>query len=56
MDILIIVKLISLFIGIWFTLVNIGRILSNNSVSVANYLYQAIAITVFTIIQFKLYI
>ena len=56
MDILIIVKLISLFIGIWFTLVNIGRILSNNSVSVTNYLYQAIGITVFIIIQFKLYI
>ena len=56
MDILIIVKLISLFIGIWLTLVNSGKILNNNSVSLLNLLCQAIGITVFTIIQFKLYI
>ena len=56
MDILIIIKLISLFIGIWLTIVNIGRLLNNNSVSIINFLCQAIGITVFIIIQFKLYI
>ena len=51
MDILIIIKLISLFIGIWLTIVNIGRLLNNNSVSIINFLCQAIGITVFIIIQ-----
>ena len=51
---LVIVKLVALLLAILFTLVNTGRFINKTSIPVANILIQAISITIFIIIQFKL--
>ena len=45
-------KLIFLFIAIWFTIINIGRIMLKNDVSVINGVLHAIGITGFIYLQF----
>lgn len=48
-------KLISLFIAIWLTIVNIVRLYNKNSLPALNLFCQALAIFVYIVIQFKLY-
>lgn len=52
---MIILKLIALFIGIWFTVINAVRLLGGASVGPINLLIQSISITIFLILQFNLY-
>jgi hypothetical protein len=52
---MIILKFVSLVLAIWFSIVNIGRIYCKQSVSITNLFIQAVSITTFVFIQFKLF-
>lgn len=45
-------KIAFLFLAIWWTLVNIGRLIKKNDISGLNILLQAIGITGFIYLQF----
>ena len=47
-----IIKFICLFIGIWFSIVNIGRMKCKQDVSTSNTFLQALGITGFIFLQF----
>ena len=55
MDTLIIIKLICLFVGIFYSFTNITRMYYKASIPFANLFWWAIGITGFIIIQFNLY-
>lgn len=55
MLLLIVLKFVSLFFGIWFTNVNLGKLIYKQKISESNFFIQAISITIFIFIQFKLY-
>lgn len=46
-----ILKYAFLFLAIWFTIINISKVCMRNSIPFANFLYQAIGITGFVIMQ-----
>lgn len=47
-------KVIFLFLGIWWTIVNVGRIICHQNVPSMNVVLQTIGITGFVVIQFLL--
>lgn len=47
-----IIKFICLFIGIWLSIVNVGRMKYKQDVPVANLFFQALGITGFVFLQF----
>lgn len=52
---MIILKFISLVIAIWFSIVNFGSLAHKQNVSMINLLIQALSITTFLFVQFKLF-
>lgn len=52
--ILLILKSICLFLGIFYTIVNLVRIKYKNDISAGNLIFQGIGITGFIIIQFMI--
>ena len=52
---MIILKLICLFLAIWFTIVNTVKLIYKNRLPALNLIIQAIGITGYTILQFKLW-
>lgn len=53
---LIIIKLISLFLGVLFSIINIGRLIYRQNIPFTNIIFQTIGLLGFIIIQFNLYI
>lgn len=49
------VKLICLFFAVWFTMINIIRLIQRTNIPAGNILIQAIGTVMFIVIQFKLY-
>ena len=49
-----ILKIIFLFIGVWMTLVNTGKIWCRHAVSTLNFLLQTVGIVGFIVLQFNL--
>lgn len=49
---MIILKFICLFLGIWLTIVNVGRVIYKQEVSSSNLFLQALGITGFIFLQF----
>jgi len=50
-----ILKIGFLFIAVWFSIVNFSRLTYKQDLSAVNFIYQAIGIVGFLVIQFKLY-
>lgn len=55
MDTLIIVKLIALFVAIWFTMINIAKLLNKSGIPAWNLFFNAAGVFTFVVIQFKLW-
>lgn len=55
MNYLMIIKLVCMFLGILFSIVNITRAYGKNDIPSMNFIYQTIGIVGFIVIQFKLY-
>lgn len=55
MSMLIWIKLISLAVSIWFSLVIIGRSIHKSGISAGTFIILAISLTTFLTMQFKLY-
>jgi len=55
MNILIIIKFIALFVAIWFTMINIVSMYAKEYIPAINFIINALSITIFVFIQFKLY-
>ena len=49
-----ILKIVFLFLGVWMTLVNSGRLSNKNRIPAKNFIYQAIGIVGFIVLQFNL--
>lgn len=45
-------KIIFLFIGVWFTLINVAKFTSRQSISAINFIIQTIGIVGFIVLQF----
>ena len=56
LDILIIIKLVSLFLGTLFSLINIGNFIRGARIGFKYIVLQTIGLLGFVIIQFKLYL
>ena len=56
MNLLVIIKLTSLFLGVLFSMINIGRLYVRQRIPFMNFVFQTIGLLGFIIIQFKLYI
>jgi len=52
---MIVIKLIALFVGMLFTIVNIYRVMIKNHIYAINVILQTLGIFVFVVIQFRLY-
>lgn len=52
----IVIKCICLFLAIWFTIVNTVKMVYKQNIPVNNFFIQAIGITGFLILQFRLFI
>lgn len=52
---LIIIKLMCLFLGVWWSIVNFAKICIKDKIPAGNFLLQTIGIVGFIIIQFKLF-
>lgn len=50
--ILTIIKFICLFIGIWLTIVDVGRVIYKQEIPASNIFFQALGITGFIFLQF----
>lgn len=48
-------KIAFLFLAVWFTLVNAGRVYYKNSMPAMNTFWQSVGIVGFVVLQFKLY-
>jgi hypothetical protein len=55
MDWMIILRMVLLFIGVWFTIINTSRLTQGNGVSASNLFYQSVGIVGFIILQFELW-
>lgn len=51
---MLILKCMFLFIGVWFSIINYGRMKFKNDISTINYLLQALGIVGFIILHFNL--
>jgi len=54
MSIRITIKILCLFVAIWFSIINFGKTAYKEKISVLNLIIQAIAITGFVVIQWNL--
>lgn len=55
MDVLAIIKIICLFLAVRFTLINGTKFSRGQTISSQNFIWQAIGITGFVVLQFKMY-
>ena len=49
---MLILKVLFLFISIWFTIINTGRIIAKQNIHWSNFIYQAIGLTGFITVMF----